>query len=24
MGPTWPPDASRDINSLTIYLWTVR
>jgi 16S rRNA G966 N2-methylase RsmD len=24
MGEEWPPDASQDINSLMIYLWTVR
>jgi len=24
MGPEWPPDESQDINSLPVYLWTVR
>ena len=24
MGPEWPPDQSQDINSLMIYLWTIR
>jgi len=24
MGEEWPPDESRDINSLPVYLWTVR
>jgi tRNA G37 N-methylase Trm5 len=24
MGPDWPPEASQEINSLTIYLWTIR
>lgn len=24
MGPEWPPDQSRDINSLMIYRWTIR
>jgi tRNA G37 N-methylase Trm5 len=24
MGPQWPPDRSQEINSLTIYLWTVK
>jgi len=24
MGDEWPPDESRDINSLMVYLWTVR
>ena len=24
MGPEWPADESRDINGLTIYLWTIR
>jgi tRNA G37 N-methylase Trm5 len=24
MGPQWPPEQSRDINSLMIYLWTIR
>jgi tRNA G37 N-methylase Trm5 len=24
MGPEWPPEQSQDINSLMIYLWTIR
>jgi hypothetical protein len=24
MGPEWPADQSQDINSLMIYLWTIR
>ena len=24
MGPSWPPDRVREINSLTIYLWTIK
>jgi tRNA G37 N-methylase Trm5 len=24
MGPDWPPEQSQDINSLMIYLWTIR
>jgi len=24
MGPEWPPDQSQDINSLMIYLWTIK
>src|SRR5215470_922592 len=24
MGDEWPPDESRDVNSLMVYLWTVR
>jgi tRNA G37 N-methylase Trm5 len=24
MGPDWPPEQSRDINSLMIHLWTIR
>ena len=24
MGPEWPADESRDINSLMVYLWTIR
>jgi cyclopropane fatty-acyl-phospholipid synthase-like methyltransferase len=24
MGEEWPPDETRDVNGLTIYLWTIR
>lgn len=24
MGPDWPPDETRDVNGLMIYLWTIR
>jgi SAM-dependent methyltransferase len=24
MGPEWPPDQTRDVNSLMLYLWTIR
>jgi len=24
MGPEWPPDETRDVNSLMLYLWTIR
>jgi cyclopropane fatty-acyl-phospholipid synthase-like methyltransferase len=24
MGDAWPPDETRDVNGLTIYLWTIR
>lgn len=24
LGPSWPPEASRDVNGLMIYLWTIR
>jgi hypothetical protein len=24
MGEQWPPDETRDVNGLTIYLWTIR
>ena len=24
MGPAWPPDETRDVNSLMLYLWTIR
>jgi predicted RNA methylase len=24
MGDVWPPDEERDVNGLTIYLWTIR
>lgn len=24
MGPEWPPEQTRDVNSLMVYLWTIR
>ena len=24
MGLEWPPDETRDVNSLMVYLWTIR
>jgi hypothetical protein len=24
MGADWPPDASKDVNGLMVYLWTIK